>query len=450
MKIIVVGAGKIGTFLIKTLVKEKHDIVLIDTDQKTLDYVVNKYDVIGVLGSGSARKTLEEAGVKNADLLVACTSKDEVNILCCLLAKKLGVKYTGTRVRNPEYFHEYSKNGEYLDIDLVFNPEYRTAVEISRILKFPSAFSVENFSGGKILIVGFKLAENNPLIGRSVAEAVHEYGVKVLFGLVTRNGESIIPKGNFVFKEGDLLYITAPENDVYAFCKKTELFKPRAKSAFIIGGGIIGYYLAEILCEEGVSVKIIEQNEARSEELATTLPDATVVLGDGTNSDILKEERIEKYDSCVALTGVDEENVMLSLYASRLGVDKVIAKVDRESVLEIVDRLGLDTTVTPGDIVAGGILRFVRAFVAEETNGMRELLMLEENVEAYEFTISDSFEKKGIPLKELPIKENTLITAIVKGKSIIIPTGESTFEDGDKVIVIVNGEKITDFSDIFE
>ncbi len=448
MNLIIVGAGKVGSTLVQNFLNENHDIIVLDSDAKTLTDVVNRYDVQGVVGSCLVRDNLIDAGVENADFFIACTPRDEINILSCVLAKKFGAKKTIARVRDPEFFKEMGGVKNEVGLDYFFNPEYRTAVEIAQVLKFPSAKNVESFADGRANMVEFHIGEGNPLINKSLMQISKEYNSKVLIGMVVRGEEVIIPRGDFVIKKGDDVHIIAPASEISAFTKKIKMFKPRAKSVFIVGGGKIAYYLAEDLTANGVDVKIVENNKERADELAQSLSRATVILGDATEHEILDEESLKKCDACVTLTGIDEENVIVSLYAESKGVGKVITKIDRPSVTDMVKRLGLDTVVSPRVAIANHIIRFVRANQADSGSGINTLYKFHDKIEALEFSVGENFSGKDIPLKDLPIKRDILIGGIVRGDEYVLPSGNTKLIEGDKVIVVTAVKSITELTQI--
>lgn len=446
MNIVIVGAGKVGETLVSHFVREKHDLVVVDEDYDIIDGIVNRYDVKGLVGGGLERKVLVDAGVDKADLLIACTSHDEVNILCCVLAKKIGVRRTVARVRDPQYFKEMENMREDLGLDFAFNPELTTAMEIAHVLKFPSAKSVENFAGGRARMAEFEINDNNPLIGKTLRQISKEYGSKILIGVVKRGDKAIVPHGDFALAAGDSVYIIANEQEIVSFCKKLKIYKPKAKSVFIVGGGKIGYYLAQELLKSGVSVKIVESDEERAEELSAMLPSATIIVGNGTDQEVLDEENLKGNDACITLTGMDEENVMISLYAKQSKVDKIITKIDRPSILKMVKMLGLDTVVTPRNVIANHIVRFVRAYSSGE--GADTLYKIGNRAEALEFIVKEDFNGVGIPLKDLPIKKSMLIGGIVRGDEFILPSGDSKIEIGDRIIIVSEEKQITKLSQI--
>lgn len=448
MKLVIVGAGKIGGTLVEKLSKEKHDIIIVDKDAKIVEQVVNRYDVMGVCGGGADRMVLEEAGVADADFVIACTSRDELNILCCMLAKKLGAAHTIARVRDPEYFMEMEYMKGELDLDMWFNPELRTAQEIAEILSFPSAINVETFADGAAVMIEIKVKKENPMVGKTVMDLNRDLKVNILFSAVIRDNKVYIPRGDFVVQEGDVIHITASEKGITDFSKKTQTFRRRARSVFIIGGGKIAYYLAKELIARKVSVKIIEKDAERCEWLSEELPEATILHGDGTDHEVLDEEGIDKCNAVVTLTGMDEENVIVSLYATRKKVAKVVTKVDRPTIGQMVSHLGLDSVLSPRTVIASSIVRFVREIANEGKARINQLYKIHEKVEALEFPVTSSFGYKGVPLKELNIKKNFLVNGIVRDGEFIIPTGDSIFMEGDKVLVVTTEKNVSELEDI--
>lgn len=447
MELVILGAGKVGEILIENLIKENHDVVVIDKNAKKIELLVNKYDVKGIVGNGVSRETLTEAGVPAADFFIACTAYDEVNVICCVLAKSLGVKYTVARVRDPEYNKELSFMKEELSLDALFNPEYRTAKEISKVLKFPSATNVESFADGKVSLAEFVINADNPIIGKSVMDIVKEYDSKVIFAMVKRDDNVFIPLGDFVINEGDRISVLSKESEIADFCKKVKMLKTPVKNVFMVGGGKIAYYLAQELSSCGMSVRIVENNEKRCVELANTLPNAEILYGDGSELSLLEELKLEKSDACITLTGIDEENAMVSLYAKQLNVRKVITKLDRKSVVNMSKTLGLDSIVTPNTVIANYIFRFVRSLQTNSGSGVRRLYKFGDNVEALEFIVDESF-PCGVKLRDLKLYKDVVIGAIVRGTEHVLPRGDTAFEAGDRVIVIVSNRKITELNQI--
>lgn len=450
MNIVIVGAGKVGETLIGNLVREKHDVAIVDSDYDIIKDVVNRYDVRGIVGGGLERRVLIDAGVDKADFLIACTSRDEVNILCCVLAKKVGAHHTIARVRDPEYFKEMENMRTDLGLDYSFNPELATAIEIAEVLKFPSARSVESFAGGRTRMAAFEITENNPLVGKNLQQVSKEYGNNILIGVVQHGDKIIIPHGDYIVESGDLIYIIGDEQEIVSFCKKLKIFKRKAKSVFIIGGGKITYYLAQELLNAGVSVKIVEKDEARAEELSELLPKATILIGDGTYQELLDEENLKDNDACITLTGTDEQNVMISLYAKQSKVHKIITKINRPSILKLVNSLGLGTIVSPRNVIANHIVRFVRYFASDKNGSADKLYKIGNKAEALEFTVPEGFKGVNIPLKQLSIKKNVLIGGIVRNKEFILPSGDSFLKAGDRVIIVSEAKQFTNLSQILK
>ena len=450
MNIVIVGAGKVGSTLVQNFLSEKHNIYVVDSESAVVNDVVNHYDVKGIVGSGLDRKVLLDAETDKADFLIACTSRDEMNILCCVLGRKLGVRCTIARVRDPEYVKEMETMREDLGVDFFFNPEYRTAEDVVQVLKFPSASTVESFANGRAIMVEFNIDDGNPIIDKSLKEISQEYGNKILIAMVRRGEKVYIPKGDFVIKNGDDVHIIADEAELTLFSKKLKIFKPRAKSVFVVGGGKVAYYLSKALIDSGVDVKIIENDQERAEEISQLLPKATVILGDGTEQETLDEENLKNNDACVTLTGIDEENVIISLYAKQRGVEKVITKVDRKSVADMAKMLGLDTLVSPRISIANHIIRFVRAHQAETGSGINTLYKFSDKVEGLEFTVDESFKGIGVMLKDLKLIKQVLIGGIVRNNQFILPSGFSKLEKGDRVIVITAAEQIRELGQILD
>ncbi|MBR1983996.1 MAG: Trk system potassium transporter TrkA, partial [Clostridia bacterium] len=390
MKIVILGVGKVGDTLVKNLINENHDIVVIDQNAEIVNKIVNRYDVKGIIGSGIERDVLSSAEVSTANLFIACTSRDEINVLTCVLAKKLGVERTIARVRDPELFKEMGNMTDVFGLDLVFNPEYRTAMEISQILKFPSAKNVESFANGKALMIEFPILKGNPIIGKSLIE-IAEYGHKILFAMIERGEEVIIPRGVTKIQENDNVHIIATESEMTAFCKKLKIFKPRSKSIFIVGGGRVCYYLAKELAKSNTSVKIMESDLDRCQFLSEVLPKADVINSDATDQQGLEEENIKGTDACVVLTGSDETNVIVSLYAVKNKVQKVITKIANENVIDMVENMDLDSIVSPKTVIANHILRYVRATNVFASDVINNLYKLNDKTEALEFIVNENF-----------------------------------------------------------
>lgn len=449
MKIVIIGDGKVGFKLAKQLSEEDYDVVLIDSNEGKLKETINRLDIFCITGDGVSAEIQREADVPHADLVIACTSTDEVNMLSCLIAKRIGAQHTIARVRNPVYLKQMDILKEDLHLSMAVNPELTVADEISRVLIFPAASKVETFVKGRVEIVEFLLEKNNAIVGMSLAEVYKKYRIQVLVCAVQREEEVYIPDGEFVLEDGDRLHIVAPHREIEGFFKKLGNRKNKIRKVMICGGGRVGYYLAKQLTKIGMQVKIIEKNFAKSEELCEMVPEATVIHGDATDIELLLEEGIEDADAFVALTGMDEENIIMGLFAKQKGVPKIVAKINEDSRANMISGLGIDSIVSTKTATADAILGYVRA----RQNSIRSsnieamYLLVNDKVEALEFIIKEPNTYTGIPLKRLPIRKNTLIACIVRRRKIIIPNGEDSIQVGDSVIV-VSKFRIQDIKDI--
>lgn len=451
MRIVIVGDGKVGATLVEHLSQEEHDVVVIDRNAKIIEQLVNSFDVMGICGNGASYEVLTEAGVEDAKLFIAATSSDELNILSCLVAKKIGAENTIARVRNPEYLKQMHFFKEELGLSLVVNPEYDAANEIAKVLRFPSAINIETFSRGNVDLAEIKISANNPLCEMTVSDVPNRFNNKVLFCAVQRGSNVYIPKGDFVFKSGDKIHITAPRSELVGFIKKLGIYKHRTKNIMIIGGGKMGYYLARQLCESGgYNVKIIEIDNARCEQLCSILPNATIINADGTDRAILYEQGLDKQDAFVALTTIDEENIIASMYASSLGISKTVAKVNRVSY-QVLESIGMDSAFSSKAIAANRIVGFVRALENSGESSVQTLYKLVGGqIEALEFKITADFGGIDIPLKNLNIHNDILIVSITRQNKVIFPDGNDHIELGDNVIVVSKSKQLRSINQIFE
>lgn len=437
MKIIIVGAGKVGEYLFTDLNTEDNDIILIEKKQDILNEMLSKYDIMGISGSGTNYDVLEEAGVNECEVFISVTESDEVNIISCIFAKNMGAKYTIARVRNPEYYAKYDFVKDVLGIDLVINPEFVAAREISRGLKYPSAHSVETFVDGRVKLIGITVGENNPLKDVKINELQQRFNIKVLIGIVERHGEIFIPSGEFVIREGDRVHFTGIDEYVYKFYNLLKVGDKKIESVFIIGGSRISYYLISNLIKENIKVKLVEVNRDIATSFSEKFPSKVkVICADGSDSDVIDEEGLKNYDACVALTGIDEENIMLAMFAEKLNVKKSIAKVSRISLLNIILPKENFTFVTPKRLVSDIIISVVRSIINSEGSNIETLHRLSNNVEAVEIKVNKTSKAIGTPLKDLDIKENVLVAYIIRDNSLIFPTGDDSILVGDTVIVI--------------
>lgn len=450
MKIIVVGLGKVGERLVERLSREEnHSITVVDIKHNVLQETVNSYDVMGVSGSGANIETLKEAGIEDTDILIAVTDSDEINLLTCLIARKLSKCNTIARVRNPEYKNEVQLFKEDLGLAMIINPEYTAANEIARSLRFPSAIQIDTFAKGRVEMLKFKVEEGSVLDNLKLVDIKQKVESNILVCGVERGEEAFIPYGDFVLKAGDLISIIATIKDASGFIKKVGIKTNRVKDSIIIGGGKTSVYLANNLIKSGIDVKIIEQNKEKCEELCTILPKATIINGDGTENKLLIEEGIEKAESFVALTNIDEENILLSLYAKTKMKGKVITKINRIAYDEVIGNLGLDTIIYPKDITAEYIVRFVRAKNNSIGSNIETMhYVLGGKAEALEFRIRENSPISNKTIETLSLKKGIIIASINRNGNIITPNGKDMILTGDTVIVVTTHKGFKDISDI--
>ena len=449
MKIVIIGDGKVGYKLAKQLSSEKYDIILIDNNEEKLRKSIERMDVFCVAGEGGSVEVQQRADVPHADLVIACTSTDECNMLSCLIARRLGARHTIARVRNPIYYKQIDFLKKDLHLIMVVNPELIVAGDITRLLLFPDASKVETFVKGRVELVEFPI-HCGKLEGLSLSELYARFQVQVLVCAVESGETVLIPDGDYILKAGDKLHIAASHQNMEQFFKKIALRKEKIKNAMICGGGRVAYYLASQLCNLGMNVKIIERNRERCEELCELLPKATIINGDATEHDLLIEEGIEKTDAFIALTGMDEENIIMSLFASKQSVSKVIVKINEDRRAMMIDELGLDSIVSAKTATADAILGYVRARRNSQCSANVETMyqLLDGRVEALEFIIKSENAYTGVPLKDLNLKVNNIIACIARGRKIIIPNGDDSIQVGDSVVIITMTKQIRDLDDI--
>ncbi len=452
MNIIVLGCGKAGQKIAELLNEENgHNITLIDRRYDVVNDIINHFDIMGVVGDGADVDVLKEAGIETADLLIAVTGSDELNLLASLMAKKLGNCRSIARVRRPEYHKVVNLMKDDLGLAMAINPERAAASEIARILRFPTAIQIDTFAKGRVEILKFKVPEQSPLDGMKVMDIVAKLNCDVLVCGVERASEVFIPGGNFELKSGDLISIVSSIQEGTQFFKKIGIKTNRVKDTLIIGGGGTAYYLAYLLIETGINVKIVEQNPNRCDELLKLLPKATVICGDGTDNRLLVEEGLESAESVVSLTNIDEENVLLSLYAKTKTNGKVVTKIHRIAYDRVINSLDLGTTIYPKNITAEYIVRFVRAKKNSLGSQIETMhFILDNKAEALEFRIKDGSPISGISIDSLKLKDNLLIACINRGGKIIIPRGKDVIMPGDTVIVVTLKSGFKDVSDILK
>lgn len=452
MKIIIVGGGKVGYTLAQQLTTENHDITLIDNDAEVLTHADETLDIMCIKGNGASVEILKQANISEADLLIAVTDSDELNMICCVIGKKLGAKHTIARIRNTDYSNEYKMLKQELELDMVINPEMDAAEELARMIQFPTATDdVETFANKRLEMVEFRVLETDPIIGIKLMDLIKSLPSKVLFCAVRRDDEIVIPKGNFSFKENDTVYVIGERKDISKFFNYLGRTTHKIKNITIIGGSRIAIYLTWLLDEMGIHTKIIELNKDRCVLLSELLPNTLIICGDGTDQEVLDNENIKSADATIALTDMDEENLISSLYALQCGVPKVILKINRTNYIPIVKKLGLDSVISPKLTTANNILRYVRALDNSQGIAVEKLYkILDDEAEVAEFTAKYSPNINNIKLKDLKLKKDVLIAALVRNKKIIIPFGDDFIKEGDIVIVVTKKGFITDLSEILE
>lgn len=450
MKIIVNGCGKIGSTILANLVSEGHDVTAIDTNPEVIQKLTNIYDVIGVCGNGADSDVLQEANAGSYDLLISTTASDEINMLTCFFAKKLGVENTVARVRNPEYNDKsLSFMKSQLDISLIINPELMASQELFNVLKLPSAAKIETFSVRNFEVVEFKIREASVLDGLKIYELRNKFKAKFLICAVQRGEEAYIPSGNFVLKSGDKIGVTASPSEIVRLFNELGMRQSSAKKVMILGGSKTAVYLAKQLCSVGNSVTVVEKDRNKCEELTEDLPKALVVCGDGSSQEVLTEEGLGSVDAVIALTGLDELNILISSYASSQKVPKVIAKINRQELIPLAEHWGLDTIVSPRKTISNKIVRYARALENSQGSSVETLYkLMDDKVEALEFIAKPDLDILDIQFKDLKLKSNILIAGIVRDRRVIIPTGADMITAGDKVIVFAANHRINDLSDI--
>lgn len=453
MKIIIVGGGKVGQKLAEVLSAESdNDVTLIDVRQSVITDTVGQFDVMGIIGSGVNLDILNEAGITDADLLIAVTGSDEMNLLSCLMAKKSGNCKTIARVRKPEYSKALNVFKEDLGLAMIINPEQAAASEIARVLRLPSAIQIDTFAKGRVEILKFRVPEGCVLHNLKVMDIVSKLKCDVLVCGVERGEDAFIPDGNFVLKEGDLVSIVSSIQSYTYFFKKIGINTQRVKNTIIVGGGATAFYLANQLIQSGIDVKIIERDQERCDELCILLPKATVIHGDGSDNWLLLEEGVERAESFVSLTNIDEVNILLSLFAkSKMSGGKLVTKINRIAYDEVISGLELDTTVYPKDITVEYIFKFIRAMKNTIGSNVQTMhMILEGKAEALEFRINENSIIMGTSIENLNLKKNVLIACINRNGRIILPRGRDTIEPGDTVIVVTTHKGFEDISDILE
>ncbi len=441
MNIIIVGDGKVGYTLAEHLSKEEHNITIIDKNIEALKRADETLDVMCVKGNGASANVLIEAGVSECDVVIAATSRDEMNMICCFIAKKLGAVKTIARIRDPEYYEEFTVLRKEMGIDMVINPERSCAQEIANILQFPAAMNIEHFVNGKVRMVEFRVMADDKIVGTKVSKPGIKLPQNVLIAAVERDGEVYIPRGDFTFEEDDRVYVMGQLTGVINFFKELDRYVQRINSVLITGGGRMSYYLTKIVSNFGMSVKIIEIDQNKCEILSETLPEAMIIHGDGTDQDLLEAENMEEIDAFVAMTGRDEENLITAMYAVEQGVHKVIAKTTRVNFPRVIDKLGLDSIISPKMTTVSYIIGYVRGLQNSAGSAVETLhKIVDGNAEVLSFIANETTNITNIPIKSLKLKSDLLITCIVHRNEVIIPHGNEMIQNGDRVFVITKSD----------
>lgn len=451
LNIIIVGCGKVGATLTEQLRKEGHDITLIDKDAQAVQALSDMYDVMGIVGNGASYSVQMEAGIEDTDLIIAVTDSDELNLLCCTVAKRVGNCAAIARVRTPDYSEEAGYLREKLGLAMIINPELEAASEVARVLYLPTALEINTFAHGQAEMIKIKIPEGNLMHGQTISSLGKSISVNILICAIERGGEVFIPSGNFVLKAGDLISFTASRKNARTFLQKVGFQTNQVKSTMIIGGGKAAYYLAKQLLNMGISVKIIENNRSRCEELSILLPNAIIINGDGTDEELLKEEGIEYVESFVPLTGIDEENVMLTLHAKHISKAKVITKINRITFKNVISSLELGSVIYPRYITSEAIIAYVRAKKDSMNSNIETLYhMFDSRAEAIEFLIDKESNITNVSLMNLKLKDNLLIAVINRNGRIIIPNGNDSIRKGDTVVVVTTHTGLNDIQDILK
>lgn len=451
MKIIIVGCGRVGQTLAQQLNEEGNDVVVVDRSAGRVREIANKYDLLGIIGNGATHTTLTEAGIDSADLLIAVTGSDELNLLCCIMAKRYSACRTIARLKSPEYATETQYLKQELGLAMIINPDYAAAKEIARVLNFPSAITIETFAKGRVELLKFRLPEGSALAGMSVKDAVMRFKASVLICTVERGEDAYIPNGDFIFSERDIISIIGPAKAAMEFFDKIDYKIQPVKDAAIIGTSDTAHYLCGELEKSGIRIKIIEPDEKKCEDFAARHDGVTVICGDPTDEDLLKEEGVVSSDALVALSHIDEENIMLSLFAKSAGVKKTVTKINRIEYSKVINSLELDSIINPKNITADMIGRYVRAMKNTAGSNMETLYnVIKGKIEAAEFTVGETSPIINTPLFALPIKKNVLIAAILRGRQLIIPRGADVIMPHDSVVIVTEEQKIYDLSDILD
>ena len=449
LRIIIVGCGKVGRTLVEQLSQEGHDITIVDRDGQKAQALANLYDIMGVQGNGASYGVLKEAGIETADLLIAVTQSDELNLLCCTVGKQVANCAAIARVRTPDYSREVGYLREKLGLAMIINPEMEAAAEAARILYLPTALEIDSFAHGQADLIKFKVPEGNVLDGMNLITLGQRIAPDILICAAERDGKVIIPRGQYIIRAGDILSFAASRAVGKKFLEDIGFKTNRVRNAMLIGGGRAAYYLARQLLRMGIQVKIIEISRERCEELSILLPKAVIINGDGTSEELLREEGIERAEAVVALTGIDEENILLTLFARRVSEAKTITKINRITFQDVINNLDLGSVIYPKYITAEAIIRYVRAMRESMDSNIETLYhMFDHRAEAVEFRVDAPSGVTDIPLKDLRLKDSLLVCAIYREGRVRIPNGQDSIQVGDTIMVVTTHTGFSDIRDI--
>lgn len=455
MNVIIVGAGKVGSYLTSKLSDEGHNILVIEKNKDVLERLLAQNDVMGILGDGRDLAVLDEANVDECDAFIAMTFNDDVNLISSMIAKKKGAKSTIVRLRDPRYIKYDEFMRKTMGVDRLVNPEYYAAKEIQRTLKYTYAVNVENFLDSKVILIELEIDENSKLANKSLMDLNAEGLLgNTIIVIGEKDDQVVIPNGNHILEVDEKIYVAGPREDIDKFYKRQVDNKKSIKNVLIVGGGSIALNLSELLLKRNFNVTVLENNKERAIDFSERLPECEVINADGSDPEILDEVRIENYDAVVALTGIDEENILISLLAKKRGIDKIIAKVNRTQLLKITGILDVDTTVTPKKSASFFVSRLLRSKENSRGESISNLFRLsDDRVEAIDFTVIENSRVTGKKLKDLDVKANTLIVGISRqnlGGKIEVANGESTIELGDRVMVVTKNKDFKEIDDILE
>ena len=451
MNIIIAGNGKVGATLTRLLSAEGHDITLIDTDAQVLEESLEQYDVMAIFGNCASMRILRQAGVQDAELLIAATDADAINLLCCTTAHCLNPKlHTIARIRDPEYTEQIYTMKDVFGLSMTINPENQAAQEIAHLLQYPGFLKRDTFAKGRTEIVELRVDASSKLCNVALSDMNSVANCRVLVCAVLRNGTAIAPKGNFVLREGDRIFVTAPAQNLTTLLRSLGIITRRVRRVMLCGGGRVSFYLAAMLDRHGIAVQLIEKNYARCQELSALLPGVTVIHGDSTYHRLLESEGLSKVDALVSLTGIDELNMIISLYAQSRGVPQVITKLGRMENHAIIDALALGSVVCPKELCCNNIARYVRAMQNQTGAAVSVHMIAHGQAEAVEFQVDETTKHCDTPLKELRLKDNVLLVSITHGFRTEIPSGDSSFTRGDTIVVVTSGQgTLRQLNDIF-